>query len=196
MEDWQLIQKFAVENSERAFHDLVNRHLNLVHSVAFRQLRDAQIAEEVTQAVFILLARKAGTLHKNIILAGWLYRTTRFVAARALRAEQRRQRREQEAFEMQQISSSDDTWRRLAPMLDEAIEQLGKVDRDAVVLRFFQGEPFHKVGTSLGISEEAARKRIARSVEKLRAFFAHRGLAISTTVLAVALAEHSAEAAP
>ena len=196
MEDWQLIQEFVTEKSERAFRDLVNRHLNLVHSVALRQVRDAQLAEEITQAVFILLARKAGSLHKNIVLAGWLYRTTRFVAARALRAEQRRQRREQEAFQMQQISSSDDTWKRMAPMLDEAIEQLGKTDRDAVILRFFQAEPFHKVGASLGISEEAARKRVDRSLEKLRALFARRGLAITTTVLAVALAEHSAEAAP
>jgi len=152
MEDRQLIHEFVTENSERAFHELVNRHLKLVHSVALREVRDAQLAEEVTQAVFILLARKASSLHKNIVLAGWLYRTTRFVAARALRAEQRRQRREQEAFQMQQISSSDDAWKRLAPMLDEAIEHLAKTDRDAVILRFLQAEPFHKVGISLGIS--------------------------------------------
>ncbi len=196
MEDRQLIHEFVTENSERAFHELVDRHVNLVHSVASRQVHDTQLAQEVTQAVFILLARKAAGLPKDVVLAGWLYRTTRFVAARALRAEQRRQRREQEAFQMQQISSSDDTWKRLAPLLDEAVEHLGRVDRDAVILRFFQEESFHQVGARMGISEEAARKRTNRSLEKLRAFFARRGVVMTSTALTAALVLHNAQAAP
>ncbi len=198
MHDLQLLEEYVTRNSETAFQSLVSRYLNLVRSTALRQVRDTPLAEEVAQAVFILLARKAATLRrtKNLVLGGWLYRTTRFVAARALRGELRRQRREQEAFQMQQSSSADETWRRMAPLLDEGIEQLDQTDRDAVILRFFQDEPLRAVGGALGISEEAARKRVGRSLEKLRAFFVHRGFTISTAVLATGLAGHRAEAAP
>ena len=197
MHDSQLLEDYVTRNSETAFQSLVTRYLNLVRSTALRQVRAAPLAEEVAQAVFILLARKAARLRKtkNLVLGGWLYRTTRFVAARALRGELRRRRREQEAFQMQQISSTDETWRRIAPVLDEGSEQLGQTDRDAVILRFFQDEPLQKVGAALGITEEAARKRVSCSLEKLRAFFLRRGFTISTAVLATSLAGHRAEAA-
>ncbi|MGO9204204.1 MAG: sigma-70 family RNA polymerase sigma factor [Limisphaerales bacterium] len=198
MHDSQLLDEYVSRNSETAFQSLVSRYLNLVHSTALRQVRNAPLAEEVAQAVFILLAHKASRLRKakNLVLGGWLYRTTRFVAARALRGELRRQRREGEAFQMQQISSADETWRRIAPLLDEGMEQLGQTDRDAVILRFFQDEPLRAVGGALGISEEAARKRVSRSLEKLRAFFVRRGFTLSTAALAVALAGSRAQAVP
>jgi RNA polymerase sigma factor (sigma-70 family) len=198
MHDSQLLEEYVTRNSETAFQSLVSRYLNLVHSTALRQVRNAPLAEEVAQAVFILLARKAPRLRntKNLVLGGWLYRTTRFVATRASRGELRRQRREQEAFQMQQLSSADDTWRRIAPLLDEGIEQLDQTDRDAVIVRFFQDEPLRAVGGALGISEEAARKRVSRSLEKLRAFFVRRGFTLSTAALATALAGHRAQAAP
>src|SRR5262249_2044278 len=128
MNDWELLQKYARHGSESAFQTLVERYLNLVHSIASRQVRDAQLAEEVSQAVFIVLARKAADLKGNVVLTGWLFRTTRFVAARALRGEQRRQRREQEAYEMQTLTTSDENWRRIEPKLDEALERLGTAD--------------------------------------------------------------------
>jgi RNA polymerase sigma factor (sigma-70 family) len=198
MQDSQLLEDYLTRRSESAFQSLVARYLNLVRSTALRQVRNTSLAEEVAQAVFILLARKAADLRKrkNLALGGWLYRTTRFVAARALRGEQRRRRREQEAFQMQQFSSADETWRRISPMLDEGIEELGQTDRDAVILRFFQDEPLHAVGAALGMSEEAARKRVSRSLDKLRAYFVRRGFTISTAVLAAALAGSRAEAAP
>src|SRR5436190_7949777 len=112
MDDRQLIEEFVGRNSEAAFGAIVNRYLNLVHSAAARQVHDAELAQEVTQAVFILLARKMGSLPRQVLLPGWLYRTTRFVAARAMRAETRRHRREQEAFEMQQLSAADPSWQR------------------------------------------------------------------------------------
>lgn len=110
MDDWQLIETFAREHSEAAFRTLVERHGGLVQASALRQVSDVQLAQDVTQAVFVLLARKAGRLRRGTMLPGWLFQTTRFVARRALRTEQRRQRREQEAFLMQQLTSTTDTW--------------------------------------------------------------------------------------
>ena len=100
MEDWQLLEDYVRRGSESAFRSLVSRHLGLVYAAAFRQVNDSGLAEEVSQAVFILLARKARSLPRRTILAGWLFRTTRFVASRALRSEVRRQRREQQAVDM------------------------------------------------------------------------------------------------
>ncbi len=196
MDDWQLLQDYAERNSETAFCALVDRYLDFVHSAALRQLRAPLLAEEVTQAVFILLARKAGSFGRTVVLPGWLFRTTRFVAARALRAEQRRQRREQEAVQMQQLSTPDETWQRIAPVLDEALERLGETDRNAVLLRFFQDKSLREVGTRLGLSEEAAKKRVVRALEKLRAFFASRGFHVSGVTLAAVLVERGVEAAP
>jgi len=196
MHDWQLLQQYAENSSETAFRAIVERHLNLVHSAALRQVNDPQLAQEVSQAVFILLARKARTFRSGVVLPGWLFRTTRFVAARALRSEHRRQRRELEAFEMQQLATPDDAWRRLAPVLDEALDRLGEMDRNAVVLRFLKDQGHKEVGMTLGLSEEAAKKRVMRALEKLRAFFARRGLGVSTIVLSSALVTHGAKAAP
>src|SRR6516162_3235857 len=196
MDDRQLIREYAGTHSETAFRTVVTRHLNHVHATAFRLVRDSQMAEDITRAVFILLARKAAGLASGCVVGGWLYRTTRFVAARALRAEQRRRLREQEAFRMQEFSSPDQGWQRLAPLLDEALDQLGDLERNALILRFFQEKPLESVGAELGLSEEAARKRVGRAVEKLRTFFARRGVSISAAALVTALAHHTAEAAP
>src|SRR5439155_16237559 len=196
MDDWKLLRDYVERNSGGAFRDLVDRYLALVRSVALRQVNDTQLAEEIVQAVFILLARKAGGFRRHIVLPAWLFRTTRFVAARALRAERRRERREQEAIQMQQLSAHDDAWRNIAPVLDEALEQLGETDRNAVILRFFQEQNSRSIGQALGLSEPAAKKRVTRALDKLRAYFAGRGFNISATVLAGVLVEHAVKASP
>lgn len=192
MDDWQLIHEYVERNSEQAFRSLVDRHVNLVHAAARRQVADPHLAEEITQAVFILFARKAAGLRRGVVVPGWLYRTTRFVACRALRDAQRRHKYEQEAARMQQNLSSDDTVQRLAPFLDEALSQLGEPERVAVILRYLQEKSLREVGAQLGISEEAARKRVDRSVDKLRGFFARRGFAVSSAGVATALSAHGA----
>ncbi len=196
MDDWQLLQDYAQRGSEAAFRALVERHLGFVQAAARRQVNDSQRAEDVTQAVFILLARKARSFRRDVVLPGWLFRTTRFVAARAARSEQRRQRREQEAFEMQQLHSSETARPALSPLLDEALARLGERDRNAVLLRFAQDQSLREVGAQLGVSEDAAKKRVSRALEKLRAFFARRGFTLSVAVLAGGLAPHLAPAAP
>ena len=176
MEDYQLLNEFAANRSETAFQTLTNRHLNLVYSVALRRVGEAQLAQDVAQAVFLLLARKAGHLPAGTVLPGWLYRTTQFVAQRALRSQLRRQRRETEAFQMQSTVSSDPNWQQFAPVLDEALEKLKAADRDAIILRYFQAHSLMQVGLALGVSEAAAGKRVARALESLRAYFGRHGL--------------------
>jgi len=196
MNDWELLQDYAVRGSETAFRALVSKHLPLVYSSALRQVNDPHRAEEVSQAVFLLLARKASAFRRGVILAGWLFRTTRFVAARAQRSERRRQRREQEAFAMQQLATADQTWTRLRPILDEALAQLGEADRNAILLRFLEGLNHRQVGAAMGLSEEAAKKRVNRAMERLRQFFTGRGFTLSATGMASALGVNALLATP
>src|SRR4051812_19433273 len=155
-DDMSLVREYAASNSEQAFAALVEKHINLVYSVAFRRLSNAQHAEEVTQAVFIILARKAGGLRQGTILSGWLYQTAQLTSANFQRAEFRRQRREQEAhMQFVQESEPDVSWQRLAPLLDDAMAQLGEKERNAVVLRFFENRTVREVATVLEVQEDA-----------------------------------------
>jgi RNA polymerase sigma factor (sigma-70 family) len=195
MNDAQLLQSFAEQNSEAAFRSLVDRHLPLVFGTARRMTGDNALAEDIAQTVFILLAGKAKRIGRDAILSGWLYRTTRFVTSRALTAEQRRRRREQEALAMQSTSSSDPSWLRHGPQLDEALAHLGETDRNAILLRYFEQQSLRDVGVALGLNEEAAKKRVARALEKLRRTFSRHGAEISAVALAAGLTREAAEAA-
>ena len=195
MNDAQLLQNFAEQNSETAFRSLVERHLPLVFGTARRITGDHALAEDIAQTVFILLAGKAKRLGRDTILSGWLYRTTRFVTSRALTAEQRRRRREQESVSMNASPPSDSSWLRLGPQLDEALARLGETDRNAILLRYFEQQSLRDVGLSLGLSEDAAKKRVARALEKLRRTLSRHGAEISAAALAAGLAKETAEAA-
>ena len=168
--DMELLRKYDQQGSEEAFAELVRRHLNLVYSAALRHVGIAALAEEISQAVFVILARKAGRLHRNTILEGWLYETTRLTALTFMRGERRRQRREQEAFMQSRLQGPDEvsTWNQLAPLLDKSMSRLGKKDRDAVILRFFKDKNLAEVATALHVSDSAAQRRVHRALEKLR----------------------------
>ena len=197
MQDAELLREYVKNGSDAAFTELVNRYVGLVYSAARRQVSEAHLAEDIAQAVFCLLAQKAGALAGQRVLAGWLYRATCFTAARAQRAEGRQRQHEQEAAEMSQSdSTAGDMWEHLSPLLDQALNHLGEKDRAAVLLRFFQGKRMGEVGEALGLTEAAAKMRVTRSVEQMREFFAKRGAACSSSALALLLAEKGIEAAP
>lgn len=207
-DDLSLLHEYARTNSEEAFATLVSRHVNLVYSVALRSVRDPHLAGEITQAVFIILARKADSLGDKTILPGWLCRTARYASANALTIQRRRQHREQEAFMQSQLNepSSDlsrrseaeaeETWNQISPLLDGALEKLGQKDHDALVLRFFENKTFAEVGATLGASEDAAKMRVNRAMEKLRKFFTKRGVSSTTAIIAGMISANSVQAAP
>jgi RNA polymerase sigma factor (sigma-70 family) len=196
-DDMTLLRQYAEGNSEEAFAALVSRYVNLVYSVALRQVYDPHLAEEVTQTAFIILARKAKSLHAKTVLSGWLCRTARYVSANALTMQRRRRDREQEAHMQSVLNESDpDLWTQIAPLLEAALAQLGKTDHDAIVLRFFEGKIFSEVGEALDMSEDAAKKRVNRAVEKLRTYFSKRGVTLSAGALAAVVTANSVQAAP
>lgn len=193
-----MLAEFARSGSERAFAALVERHLPLVHSVARRHTADPQQAQDIAQTVFVLLARKAGTLGRTCVLPGWLYHTARLTAANVQRADTRRLRREQEAF-MQTIPTEPESghvWRELGPRLEEAMAALGDGDRDALVLRYFQNRSMAEVASALGWTENTAQKRVGRALDKLRKNFARKGIVLTTTAIAGTLAANAVQAAP
>jgi len=196
-EDIDLLREYLDHNSEEAFTALVTRHINKVYSVALRQTANPRLAEEITQAVFVILARKSRRLGNRVILSGWLYQTARLTAVTCIRSEVRRAHREREAC-MQSVSdeNNSDTWTQIKPLLDTAMAGLNEADRHAVVLRFFDGNSMKEVGAALGANEDAAKKRVNRALEKLRHFFARRGVNSTTEMIAGAIAAHSVEAAP
>jgi RNA polymerase sigma factor (sigma-70 family) len=196
--DAELLEQFARNQSEAAFAELVERHIGLVFSTAIRKTGNPQQAEDITQAVFIILARKAGSLSPKTVLPGWLHHTARLTAANLQRAELRRIRREHEAFMQSTLneSSPEALWHELSPLLDDAVASLGASDRDAIVLRFFKNKNFTEVGAALGASEVAARMRVNRALEKLQKYFSRRGVNSTTTVIAGAISANSVQAAP
>src|SRR3954470_21402280 len=175
-----ILFRYVETRSEEVFGELVERLLPLVYSAALRQVNgDAALASDVAQMVFSDLALKAATLPRKIVLSGWIYRHTCFTAAKAVRSERRRKAREEEAVQMQNLNNSPEAaWKQIAPLLDEAMNGLGATDRNAIVLRFFDGLDLHRVGQALGTNEDAAQKRVARALEKLRRFFARKGVVL------------------
>jgi len=178
--DWELLREYALRRSERAFAEVVARHIDMVHSAAVRQVRDPHLAEDVAQAVFIILARKAGSLPQETAISAWLLTTTRYAAANAMRMRMRRDRHERNASEQMKVgwdtlvrrhaavARGGGEWEDVAPVLDGAVAKLGQADRRAVVLRYFEQKSLRDVGQAMGLSEDAAKKRVSRAVYKLR----------------------------
>jgi RNA polymerase sigma factor (sigma-70 family) len=198
-DDAQLLRHYVESRSEPAFAALVQRHLGLVYHAALRQLGgEAHLAEDVVQGVFILLAEKSPTLLGHPSLAGWLHTATHFKVAHALRAQRRRQAREDAAHAMSELAreSPDADWTQIRPVLDEVLLELNASDREAVLLRFFGDRGFAEIGAQLRITENTAHKRVERALEKLRERLARRGVKSTAVALATLFAAQGAHAAP
>jgi RNA polymerase sigma factor (sigma-70 family) len=194
-DDIALLSQYA-GGDESAFTTLFERHVHLVYSTALRQSRNPSQAEEVTQAVFILLAQKARSLSPKIVLSGWLYQAARLTTASLIKREIRRQRREQEVYMQTATEPDPPLWEQISPLLEDAMGRLGDQDRNAIVLRFFENRTPQEVAAALQLNEVAARKRVSRALEKLQKFFASRGIASTAETLAGAIATHSVQPVP
>ncbi len=197
LKDTALLREYIERDSEEAFATLVQRNVNKVYSVALRHTRNSHQAEEITQAVFVILAQKARRLSKRVVLSGWLYQTARLTAITFIRGEIRRAHREQEAYMKSALNETEsDVWPQIVPLLDAAMAALNETDRHAVVLRFFDGKSMSEIGAELGSSEDAAKMRVNRAVEKMRSFFTKRGVDVPAATLTAAIAANSVQIAP
>lgn len=200
MNDTAYLQEFVQTGSHEAFSHIVRQHLDLVYSAAFRQTRDKHKAEDITQAVFILLAKKAPSLTSETILPAWLIRATRYAALDLIKMESRRKKHEerfaQTMARSEVVIEVDWKWPVVSPELDAAIAELSEADRRALVLKYYGKKTYHEIGKELGVAEEAARKRVTRAVEKLRAILLRRGAVVAPAVLAMILSTKLISAAP
>lgn len=198
-QDRELVGAYAREGSDAAFHALVRRHVDLVYATAFRQIGDRGFAEEITQNVFVALARKAPRLAELETLAGWLHRTAVLEAKARIRSELRRRERESAAGQLAELrSEGTPALEALVPLLDEALLHLRETDRLALIVRFMEDRPLREVGEVLGVDEDAARKRVSRALERVTDFFRARGFALpgGATAGATALLAQGVQAAP
>ena len=198
MEDWDCLRHFVEKGSQEAFERLVCRYVDLVFSAAIRQVRDPHLAEDVTQNTFIALSKKARSLRPAPSLAGWLLVTTRFIALDTLKIEARRKRREREAAmpEAQLDEPAPDPWQTMHDHLDAALASLGGKDREAIALRYFQNKSFKEVGEALGLSVDAARQRVHRATDRMRAFFVRRGALVPADIIGPMILANAVQQAP
>jgi RNA polymerase sigma factor (sigma-70 family) len=199
--DAHLLRDYVNQGSEAAFGEIVARYTDLIYSTVLRQTRSSDLAEEIAQSVFTDLARKAPLLARKLdpdgTIVGWVYRSSRFALSKQLRAAHRRRIRESQAMQdFDSVSAASPDWERVRPVLDEALAELGEDDRQAMLLRFFQNQGFQAVGSALGISGDAAQKRVARALEKLRARMARHGITTTASMLSAVLSTNAIETAP
>ncbi len=197
-EDTELLCRYACEQSQDAFAELVRRHLDFVYAAALRRTEGrSDLAADVAQQAFVALAHHARALENHPTIAGWLFTTTRHLAAGTLRSERARKLRE-EAHAMHASTTAPDAdpaWGEIRPHLDELIGQLDNTARDAVVRRFFSNQKFAEMGAALHVSEDAARMRVERALERLRTLLQRRGVTSTTAALGTLLAALPAGAA-
>jgi RNA polymerase sigma factor (sigma-70 family) len=197
MNDAELLRRFLRDGSQEAFAGLVTEHTDLVFSSAMRRLGNQTAAEDVTQAVFVILAQKAATMNPDKVnLPGWFYNTTRYASLAYLRDERLRKKREREAGMAGTEQSVESVWSAAAPLLEEGLDRLGQGERELLLAKFFKNRNYGEISSGLGITETVARKKVSRAVEKLRSFFRRKGVVVPAALLAATLSANTVLAAP
>ena len=207
MDDLELLWEYGRSGDSAAFARVAERYVDLVYSAALRQVRDPHVAQDVTQAVLIILMNKAWRLPAGTVVAAWLLKVTRYAALDALKLQGRRRHHEQraaqmrpEAFHPPDGANEPVKWDEVAPVVDEALMKLRAADRDAIVLRYLLGKSTQEIAWVLGIAEDAARQRVSRAMGKLRATLARRGVGgartADETALGAMMVAHAVERAP
>ncbi len=198
--DAELLLRYARDGAEDAFAEIVRRHIDFVFQTALRQLGgDAHHASDVAQYVFTEIARRSGSLAHHRVLKGWLFTAARRAAANIVRADRRRRRREEEAYAMQTIANETKPsadWADTRPLINDALTELSARDREAVLLRYFEGRDYAEIGARFSLSADAARLRVDRALEKMRAALARTGVTSGAAALANTLAAQAALSAP
>lgn len=194
--DFQLLARYARERADDAFAELVRRHLPLVYSAAVRQVQAPELAQDIAQTVFLDLAREASRLPASTVLPAWLHQVARRAAIDVLRSEKRRQAREQIAHQLSDMNSSSMDWSEVEPLLDEAVQSLDEEDRNAVLLRYFADKSLREIGETVGVSENAAQKRVTRAIDRLTQFFTRRGIRVTSAALIATLSANAVQAVP
>jgi RNA polymerase sigma factor (sigma-70 family) len=199
-EDRLLLHDFVTHGSRAAFESILRRYSRLVYSSALRQTRDTHLADDITQQVFILLARKAYRIPRDVLLSAWLLATTRYCCANARRARRSRAHHERKAAmqsptETSTADSSPD-WDRLSPLLDAAIASLSRADQQAILLRFFENRPIPEIASIFNVSDDSARHRIFRAIGRLRTFLTRRNIDLSVASIDALLLTHATQSAP
>lgn len=203
--DAALVREYARGGGETAFAELVRRHAEWVMGVALRSLSHRELAQEVTQNVFILLARKAARVKPEAV-GPWLHRTTVLECRNARRRERTRhrvlaaltQQQESDSMSLENPARSTD-WSRVLPVLDEALNLLPEMERELIVARFFQRRNWREIGASQGRSEGAARMALAPALKRLEKILRRRGVCVSVVAIEAALSvttNSTASAAP
>ncbi len=201
MDDTELLQRYVSTGCQEAFGQLVGRHIDFVYASARRMTRDAHLAEDVTQGVFIVLARKAGHVRCGAVLPAWLHSTARNVSSNILSVQSRRRHHEEKAAAMKPVVRDDSSSfqgddEALSAALDDALGRLGTSDRGAVVMRYLQGKSIRDVAAAMHVSDDAAQKRVSRAVARMRDYFAHRGLTLDESGMISGLSRQTAQVAP
>ncbi len=194
--DAELLEEYADTRSEEAFAEIVRRHIKLVYSTSLRRVNDPHLAEDVTQSVFFVLAKKAGKISTSTVLAGWLFQTARFISRDAIKMKMRREQHEQMAASLRAESTVDETWPKISPLLESAMDHLGSGDRDVILLRFFEGLEIGEIARAVGVPANTVSKRLQRAIERLRGYFSDRGVATPAAAIGPAIAMGAAQAAP
>jgi RNA polymerase sigma factor (sigma-70 family) len=201
MSSADLLQRYARDRDQAAFSEFVQQHFDLVYSAALRQAaHDPHLAHDIAQAVFLVTAQHADALSRHPALVGWLYTATRHQTARHIRAQRRWQSREQKAHAMKDVSDTtppaDELWQQLRPLLDDALHALNAREREAILLRYFEGRAYPEIGRQLGLAENSARMRVDRALEKVRHQLSRRGLTSTAVALSTVLGSYAVHAAP